>query len=73
MAAVSGLGRRLRRYANIRALTPFLLDESGQDLIEYAVIAGLIAMRAVITLQGFATSISTAMGSLGTKLTTYTS
>jgi pilus assembly protein Flp/PilA len=73
MAAIIASWEGLGRYANVLASTPFLRDESGQDLVEYAIIAGLIAMGAVITLQGFATSISTAMGSLGTKLTTYTS
>ena len=36
------------------------LDESGQDLIEYALIAALIAVVLIASLQGVATGISQA-------------
>ncbi len=36
-----------------------LNDESGQDLIEYALIASLIALAAVTAMTGVATNITT--------------
>jgi pilus assembly protein Flp/PilA len=45
-------------------------DESGQDMIEYALVASLVAMGSVAALGTLATSISTALGAVGTKLTT---
>ena len=46
-----------------------LRDESGQDLIEYALVAALIALGAVTAMSGLATTISTAFTAIGTKLT----
>jgi pilus assembly protein Flp/PilA len=43
-------------------------DESGQDLIEYALIAGLIGVVAVATLQALATSITAVFTNIKTKL-----
>jgi pilus assembly protein Flp/PilA len=45
-------------------------DESGQDLIEYALIAGLIGTVAVATLNTIAGSINTILGKVQTSLTT---
>ena len=36
----------------------FWKDESGQDLIEYALVVGLIALGAVASMKGLATSIN---------------
>jgi len=44
-------------------------DESGQDLIEYALIAALIAVGSVVTMQGLATKISSEFAHIGTYLT----
>jgi pilus assembly protein Flp/PilA len=73
MRAIIGFGESLYRYINVLTFTPVLHDESGQDLLEYALILGLIAMAAVATMQGLAANIGTAVGNLGTKLTAYTS
>ncbi len=43
-------------------------DESGQDLIEYALVAALIAFAAVTAMQGLATSINSAFSVIGSKL-----
>ena len=51
------------------ALSSFLYDESGQDLIEYALVAALIALGATAAMNTLATSISTAFTTVGTKLT----
>ena len=39
------------------AVKNFVADESGQDLIEYALIASLIGLAAVTALSGLATKI----------------
>ncbi len=43
-------------------------DESGQDLIEYALIAGLIALAAVTTMGTLGTAINTAFTNITTVL-----
>jgi pilus assembly protein Flp/PilA len=48
-------------------------DESGQDLIEYALVVALIALAATAGMSGVATKIGTAFTNIGTKLNTYTS
>jgi pilus assembly protein Flp/PilA len=55
---------------NIKQLfVAFVNDESGQDLIEYALVAGLIGLGAVVAMSGLATKIGTAFGSVGNSLT----
>ena len=44
-------------------------EESGQDLIEYALVAALIAFAAVTAMNGLATSINSAFSVIGSKLT----
>jgi len=44
-------------------------DENGQDLIEYALTAALIALAATAGMSGIASSISLAFGNIGSKLT----
>jgi pilus assembly protein Flp/PilA len=46
-----------------------LRDESGQDLIEYALVAALIGLGATATMRTLATSIGTALAGIGTRLT----
>jgi pilus assembly protein Flp/PilA len=46
-----------------------LAEESGQDLIEYALVVAFIALGSVATMKGLATSLGTFFGSLGTTLT----
>ena len=43
-------------------------DESGQDLIEYALVAGLIGLGAVAAMSTLATTIASAFGSVGNTL-----
>jgi pilus assembly protein Flp/PilA len=50
----------------------FMQDESGQDLIEYALVAGLIGLGAVTAMSGLAGKIGTAFTNIGTTLTTNT-
>jgi pilus assembly protein Flp/PilA len=46
----------------------FLSDESGQDLIEYALIAALVGLGAVVSMNSLAASIGSAFSSIGTTL-----
>ena len=43
-------------------------DESGQDLIEYALVAALIAFAAVAAMQTLASQINNAFSTIGSKL-----
>ena len=52
-----------------QAVAIFMKDESGQDLIEYALVAGLIGLGAVVAMSGLATKIGTAFGTVGNQLT----
>lgn len=64
----------LKLYMKMRNLTnAFIEDQSGQDLVEYALVLALIALAATVSMKTLATSIGTAFTSVGTKLTTYTS
>jgi pilus assembly protein Flp/PilA len=51
-------------------MSALLNDESGQDLIEYALVAGLIGLGAVTAMSGLSTKIGTAFTSIGTTLST---
>ena len=54
---------------NTKALfLSFLQDESGQDLIEYALVAGLIGLAAVTAMSGLGTKITAAFSSVGNSL-----
>ena len=46
-----------------------LKEESGQDLIEYALVACLIALAATATMTSLGTLLSGAFTTIGTKLT----
>lgn len=50
-----------------------LREDHGQDLIEYALIAALIALAATVGMNSVATSINAAFNSVGTKLSYYAS
>jgi pilus assembly protein Flp/PilA len=63
----------VRVYVRIQALKDALKDESGQDMVEYAIVMGLIAMGATVAMKGLATTIGTGFTSIGTKVTNYTS
>lgn len=46
-----------------------IAEESGQDLIEYALVAGLIGLAAVTAMTSLAGKIGTAFNSVGSQLT----
>jgi len=47
----------------------FSNDESGQDLIEYALVAGLIGLAAVTAMGSLGTTISSGFTTVGSTLT----
>ena len=52
-----------------RTFGKLLRDESGQDLIEYALVAALIALGATASMRTLATTIGSALGDIGSRLT----
>ncbi len=51
-------------------IVAFIADETGQDLIEYALAAALVGLSAVATVKSLGTKIGTAFTGIGTTLTT---
>jgi pilus assembly protein Flp/PilA len=51
-----------------RLLNSFIQDELGQDLIEYALIAALIAVAAIAALKGLTNKISNEFNAIGSSL-----
>jgi pilus assembly protein Flp/PilA len=52
----------------LEILKRLLEEESGQDLIEYALVAAVIALAAVAAMTTLASNISNAFSAVGTKL-----
>jgi pilus assembly protein Flp/PilA len=52
----------------LNILNNFQREESGQDLIEYALIAALIALACVASMQAIATAISGEFGKIQAQL-----
>uniref|UniRef100_A0A7V5CRZ7 Flp family type IVb pilin n=1 Tax=Acidobacterium capsulatum TaxID=33075 RepID=A0A7V5CRZ7_9BACT len=61
----------MKHYRTV--LNNLLKDESGQDLIEYALVAALIGLAAVAAMSGVADGIKNAFNSVNTQLATATS
>ncbi|HEY0263066.1 MAG TPA: Flp family type IVb pilin [Granulicella sp.] len=51
-------------------VTHFLSDESGQDLIEYGLVASFVALLAVAAFGTFADDVKSMFSTIGTHLTT---
>jgi pilus assembly protein Flp/PilA len=62
----------VRFYVRMQVLKDAMKDESGQDMVEYAIVMGLIALGATVAMKGLATSIGGGFTSIGTKVTSYT-
>jgi len=62
----------LRLYIGIAGAAGSLVDERGQDLIEYSLVAALIALAATVGMKSVAASIAAAFVRLGAKLSGYT-
>ena len=55
-------------YIKLQMLAEALLDERGQDLIEYVLVASLISLAAMVGVKSVATAVGTAFTNIGTKL-----
>ena len=64
----------LKLYMRLQNLKEAVIrNQSGQDLIEYALVVSLIALAATAGMTTVATKIGAAFTAVGTKLATYTS
>jgi len=52
----------------MQALISLWSDESGQDLIEYALVAAVIGLAAVAAMSTLASNVSNAFSAVGSKL-----
>ena len=62
----------LRVFVTASTLRQALKEESGQDMVEYAIVMGLIALGATVAMNGLATTIAAGFTSVGTKVAAYT-
>jgi pilus assembly protein Flp/PilA len=51
-------------------LNNLVVEESGQDLIEYALVAALVGLGAVAAMRGLSNSIGNTFNGVGNSLTT---
>jgi pilus assembly protein Flp/PilA len=49
-------------------LKNLIAEESGQDLIEYALVAALVGLGSIASMQGLASSIANTFNSISTAL-----
>jgi pilus assembly protein Flp/PilA len=61
--------RAMNRLLRVVILTKIWRDERGQDLIEYALMAGFVAVAAGAIMPNIASSISTIFSQIGSVLT----
>ena len=59
------------KLLKLSVMLQILKDESGQDLIEYALVVALIAFAATAGMGSLATAINAAFNHMGTKLGVY--
>jgi pilus assembly protein Flp/PilA len=57
----------MKSLANM--LSAFLADESGQDIVEYALLVAFIALFAIAGLSRIATAASSVLTNVGSRLT----
>lgn len=52
----------------LQLFNALLIDESGQDLAEYAILIGLIALAVIVAVRLLGTTISNVFNSIGSTL-----
>jgi pilus assembly protein Flp/PilA len=60
--------RRRNDMSLVNRLRVFAKDDSGQDLLEYALLVALIALVAVVAVTSAGTAVSTIFTNISTKL-----
>jgi pilus assembly protein Flp/PilA len=60
-------------WNSLRKATQTLVQEEGQDLVEYALVVALISFSATAGMKGLATKLNTAFNGIGTTLNSYVS
>lgn len=56
----------------IHAVNRFIKDDEGADLIEYALLAGLLAMACFVALSSVGTNLTTLFSGIATKVASIT-
>ena len=56
----------------MNTLSRFINDDSGADLVEYALLVGLISLAAITSLTGISTKVVAMFNAIKTKLDTVT-
>jgi pilus assembly protein Flp/PilA len=64
------LDTRFREYLFMQILRSLCKDESGQDLIEYALMAGFVAVAAGAIMPGVSENISSIFSKVSSVMTT---
>ena len=59
------------KLLKLSVMLQILMDENGQDLIEYALVVALIAFAATAGMTSLANALNTAFTNIGTKLASY--
>ena len=54
----------------VKSLRGFIVDEQGQDLVEYAMLMTFIALVCILGLQNLGTAVNRTYNSVSTSLTT---
>ena len=62
----------MRMHPSLTRIGRLLHDEAGQDLIEYALLAGLVGLSAIASMRALAAQISAAFASAQAKFTAAT-
>ena len=60
--------RHTLRGNTMRTLWRFVREDDGQDLIEYALLAGFISLVAVLAIQSVGTGVNTVYGDIDTAV-----
>ena len=63
----------LKYFVRMQLFQDIVKEESGQDMVEYAVVMGLIALGATVAMKGLATTIGAAFTNVGNTVNSYTS
>jgi pilus assembly protein Flp/PilA len=53
----------------LKSLSPLLHDECGQDIVEYALVAALVALAAIAGISRVGSAASSLFTSIGSKIT----